>query len=55
MRRAAPVSPAPGRSGTPARGQAATATAYQTWREDESFDDYTARLRRCLDQAAPRR
>jgi AcrR family transcriptional regulator len=32
---------------------AASATAYQTWRTDESFDDFLDRLKRCLDQAAP--
>ncbi|MEU8238664.1 helix-turn-helix domain-containing protein [Actinoplanes missouriensis] len=30
---------------------AATATAYQTWPAEESFDQYLRRLRRCLDQA----
>ena len=32
---------------------AATATAYQTWQSDESFDEYLQRLQRCLRQAAP--
>jgi AraC-like DNA-binding protein len=33
---------------------AATATAYQAWRADESFDRYLQRLRSCLDQAGSR-
>lgn len=33
---------------------AALGTAYQTWRPEESFDDFLDRLRRCLEQAAPR-
>jgi AcrR family transcriptional regulator len=32
---------------------AASATAYQTWRTDESFDDYLWRLQRCFRQAGP--
>lgn len=32
---------------------AAAGTAYQTWRDDESFDDYLDRLTRCLAAAAP--
>ncbi|MFF1683062.1 TetR/AcrR family transcriptional regulator [Streptomyces sp. NPDC058256] len=32
---------------------AATLTAYQTWPEDESFDDFLQRLERCL-QTCPR-
>ncbi|MET7770924.1 helix-turn-helix domain-containing protein [Nocardia sp. NPDC005366] len=32
---------------------AATATAYQTWGVDASFDDYLVLLRRCLDLARP--
>ncbi|GAB7037187.1 MULTISPECIES: TetR/AcrR family transcriptional regulator [Catenuloplanes] len=30
---------------------AATSTAYQTWRADETFDAYLHRLRHCLDHA----
>ncbi|WP_392673587.1 TetR/AcrR family transcriptional regulator [Streptomyces sp. LN785] len=32
---------------------AATNTAYDTWREDESFDGFLRRLERCLSQAGP--
>jgi len=32
---------------------AANATAYQTWRADESFDDLLRRLAHCLQQARP--